>query len=511
MPLDYDLLQRTSLGAVGPLPTTVAASTSDSRDTLGYTRKNPFPRSSIEVNLHHHFRHKVYTSSSPVSGNVTITTKREVRFDSIQIILVGSTRTRVDGINSPREVTHTFLKMAMPVPSSTYPVPRILESGQTYTIPFNFVIPNYLTIGACNHHILNEQLQDQHVCLPPTMGKWEKDDMAPQMAQVDYQVKARVFRQPDLGQRKIKVMEATQSLLILPASAEEPPLNITKHDRIYKLSHSKTLRKNLLAGKLGRLTAEAAQPQAAILRPDGLAISNTTTRIDLKFDPAAADILPPKVTGVSAKVIAHTYYSAGSIAQLPNLGEWSKQVGVEKRGEYQTSVGLPHVTETANGGRLARWTQHLSSAVRRDSGYASDVSDGGRRGSGASKKHSPSKPASPIFHTATLQIPIDMTAMLAKKTPIPTFHSCITSRVYTLHLTVSLASGTATNTVNFSLPLQIVVEEDPRHGSGLVGLPSFEESVQEAEVDEFLRPRLMQVPEQSYVGNSSLPGYGDMM
>jgi hypothetical protein len=474
----------------------------------GINKKLAFQKSNIDIKLHNHFRQKVYTSGSSVTGEVTITTKREVPFDSLQILLIGNTHTRVDGINSPREVTHTFLKMTMPVPRSAYPVPRTLESGRTYTFPFHFVIPTYLTIGACNHHIVDDQLQDHHVCLPPTMGKWEKDDMSPQMAQVEYSVKARIYRQPDLSQHKIKVMEATENLLVLPASAEHPPLNITKQDKLYKMKHSKTLRKGLLSGKLGRLTAEAAQPQAAILRPDGLAISKTQTTIDLTFDPAALDIIPPKIAAVSSKLVARTFYSAGSIAHLPNLGDWSNQIGAEKRGEYQTSVALPPLIAKSDSGRLARWTQHLSSAVRRDSGYSSGAEDGGRRGSEGSQQ-----PSSPIFHTATLDVPIDMAPLLAKKTPIPTFHSCIASRVYTLQLTVSLVSGTATNTIHFSLPLQIVVAQDPSLGLSDEGLPSFETAIQEAqtEVDEFFRPRLMQVPEQGYIGNSSLPGYGDEM
>lgn len=508
MAYDYAMLHRGRLSAVGTLPSSASASTSDGSGMAGINKKIAFQKSNIEVKFHNHFKHKVYTSGSSVTGDVTITTKREVPFDSIQILLVGNTKTRIDGINSPREVTHTFLKMTMPVPRSAYPVPRTLESGRTYTFPFHFVIPTYLTIGACNHHIVDDQLQDHHVCLPPTMGKWEKDDMTPQMAQVEYSVKARIYRQPDLSQHKIKVMEASESLFVLPASAEHPPLNITKQDKLYKMRHSKTLRKGLLSGKLGRITAEAAQPQAAILRPDGLGVSKTQTTIDLMFEPAALDIIPPKITAVSSKLIARTFYSAGSIAQLPNLGDWVNQVGIEKRGDYQTSVALPSLVAKGDSSRLVRWSQHLSSAMRRDSGYSSGAEDESRRGSEGSQQLS-----SPIYHTATLEVPIDLAPLLLKKTPVPTFHSCIASRVYTLQLTVSLTSGTATNTIHFSLPLQIVVAQDPRLGLSDEGLPSFETAIQEAEteVDQFFHPRLMQVPEQNYIGNSSLPGYGELV
>ncbi|KAB5523944.1 hypothetical protein GE09DRAFT_1153157 [Coniochaeta sp. 2T2.1] len=511
---------RQSLAATTPVLVSSAMSTSAS-DNSGlaeaYTRLT-FPKSSIVINLDNHYKHKVYTSSSPVTGNVTIVTQRDVRFDSVQILLVGNSKTRVDGVNSPREVTHTFLKMTMPVPESSYPVPRILENGHTYTIPFNFVIPNYLTMHACNHQVLHDQLQDHHILLPPTMGGWAKDDMAPEMAKVEYSIKARVFRQPDLGSHKIKVMEGFQSIMVLPTSAEQPPLNISSCDKLYTLTKTKTLRKSLLSSKLGRITAEAIQPPAASLLPDARSITGTTAQVELKFDPASADVVPPKITGVSAKVVAHTYYSAGAIASFPNMADWSKQFGTEKRGSYQTSVHLP-----APALGKTRWSQHLSSTVRRDSGYGTDEpsspgeDDALRRSSvasGKSKSSSKSSSSSPIYHTTTLQIPIDLSTLAAKKTPIPTFHSCITSRVYALQLSVSYSCGSSgVSTLSLSLPLQIVVEPDSSLRYPMEDLPSFETAVQEAEADEMMRPRYIHVPDQQYIGTSSLsgalPGYGD--
>jgi hypothetical protein len=81
--------------------------------------KMPYPKSDVKFHLKDHHSSKVYTTSSPVAGDVTITTKREVPFDSIQILLLGNTKTTFDGMNVPQEVTHTFLKMMMPVPEST--------------------------------------------------------------------------------------------------------------------------------------------------------------------------------------------------------------------------------------------------------------------------------------------------------------------------------------------------------------------------------------------------------
>jgi len=465
----------------------------------------PYPKSNIDVNLSNHYRSKIYTSGSPVQGNVTITTKRDVPFDSIQILLMGHTKSRVEGM-SPHDVTHTFLKMIMPIPESIYPVPRILETGHTYTVPFNFVIPSQLTINACNHEMQSDHLQDQHVLLPPSMGCYERDDMAPEMARVEYQIKARVLREEDLGKKSIRIMEAVQAINVLPASVEEPPLNITEQDKLYRMHKSKSLRKNLLASKLGCLTATAIQPSPAVLRTDGVHLaSKPTAQINLNFEPTAADVPPPKISGISGKVTAVTYFSSGTIPVFPNLGDWNQPFTAAKRGSYSTSVGLSSMATPK-----ARWLQHLISAARRDSGYASDSneqlsdsSDSMLQRKSMHQRQLSTGATSPIYHTSSIQIPIDLPT--DKKLFIPTFHSCIASRVYTLQLSLAISVGSTSTTISLTVPLQVAVEGNFTQGH--MDLPSFEDAVQEAEADEHLRPRVLTIPDQQYTETSVLPGY----
>ena len=452
-----------------------------------------YPRSDVRVNLKDHYSSKVYTSSSPISGDVTITTKRDVPFDQIQILLLGQTKTSFEGVSVPQEVTHTFLKMMMPIPDSTYPTPRVLESGQTYTIPFNFVVPNQLTINACNHERLSDQMQDHHVLLPPSLGGWERDDMAPKMARVEYSVKARVLRED--GKTKTRIMEASQAIQVLPTSVEEPPLNVTDKDKLYRMSKTKTLRKGLLSSKLGRLTADAVQPSAAILSPDGRRVmSHPLAHIKLTFDPENTRTLPPTITAVTAKLTAHTYFSSGTISTFPNLGEWNTPYIHDRRGQFFTSTPLPPITLAEQ----PAWTPTTTPPIsRRDSGYSS-----------SSPPSSPTLAKSQLLHvsenshTTTLTVPLSLPT--DKKTLVPTFHSCIASRVYTVALTLSLsARGGATSSVTLSVPLQIAIgssSSSASQGSGAdgavvvqaplpLGLPSFEEAV----VDEHFRPRVLGV------------------
>ncbi len=226
---------------------------------------------------------------------------------------------------------------------------------------------------------------------------------------------------------------------------------------------------------------------------------------------------------MSARLTARTYFASSSITTFPNLGDWQRTLAAEKRGSYSTSVSL--FSQPID---KFRWSKHTG-ITRRDSGYSSDTladeSDADADADAAATPHadrlsvstlaaaastaSPrrkSDGASPdVFHTAILQVPIKLP--LSRKTFVPTFHSCLLSRVYILQLAITLSSGSAgSSTINLSVPLQVAVDRDAAFDADL---PSFEAAVEEAEADEHLRPRLLSVPRQQFQETSVLPGYGD--
>lgn len=438
--------------------------------------------------------------------------------------------------------------MTMPISESTYPVPRVLESGRTITIPFNFVLPSFLTLSACNHKVACDEVRDHHLCLPPSMGtwardNWEKDDMAPHMAEVQYSIKARVWREADLGERPIKVMESVKPIQVIPAAAETAPLDLPEKDQhdIYRLSKTKTIRKNLISTKVGKLTVTGQQPGAVMLQPDGSALRDSTALIDVKFEPVSPDAQPPKITGVSAKVIAHTYYSASAVHTMPNTTQWVRSGLTERRGIYTNTVALP---SSSSKTKVNTWITYQS---RRDSGYNSGnspcpVSSSSEddsadefmlqqqqrrkerrrstmslanlvrpkpnfRQSSIRSNAPPSPPRrpsmAPVYHTTSLEVPISLPT--AKRAFVPTFHSCILSRVYTLHIAVTVAPGT---TISVELPLQIGVQGST---SPIIdeALPSFEDALEAADVDDFFRPRVLGIrPVVELNEGNELPAYG---
>ncbi|KAI1094999.1 hypothetical protein F5B19DRAFT_395500 [Rostrohypoxylon terebratum] len=485
-----------------------AASSAHSKPTSlgGYARKLSIAhKPNMTIHINNHYNSKVYTTGSVVSGYVIISSQTDVRFDTFQVVLLGTSKTCMDAANIPQSTSHTFLKLIMPIPESTYPVPRIFEAGMNYTMPFTFVIPSTLTLNACNHHVSNESVQEHHVRLPPTVGSWEKDDLAPNMSRVQYVIKARAYKDDVPEKECVKVMEAAQEIKILPAVPEDAPLSITKHDDLYTMTKSKNLRKTIISPKSGRVTITASQPRPAMLSPDGLTTTPINVALDLEFVPASSEVHPPKVTGIASKVTAVTYFSAGGINHFPNLKDWHRTFGCESRGSYSG-------TTSVSTGRFEhiRWSRHISAQARRDSGYGSDnltASDSDQVPKAASKK-SKSKGSlpSPIYHTANMQVPIELP--LHRKTFIPTFHSCITSRVYVLWLTVTLVSGGTSAHVTLGVPLQIGVNSiEPPHSYELP--PSFEE-VEGAGVDEYLHPRPMNLPTVNFHRSESLPGYADL-
>ncbi|KAI1814329.1 arrestin [Poronia punctata] len=462
------------------------------------------PKFTMDIHIANHYRSKVYTTFSTVSGHVEVNVSHDTDFDAVEIFLVGTSKTSIDAVNIPLATSHTFLKLIMPVPESYYPVPRRFKAGTNYTIPFHFVIPQHLTLNACSHCAPNHALKDNHLHLPPSVGDWQQDDFAPLMSRITYSVRARVV-QNGAGIRSVRLMDKSCDIKVLPTTTEEPPLSIDKQDKMYAMSKCKTLRKSIISPKMGNITVAASQPASAMVSPDGRWIMPTTAHLDFVFEPASSESLPPKITAVSSKVAAVTFYSSGGINQYPNLKDWPRAYGADGRGMYTTTVSLPSTSVVDS-----QWKQQPREQARRDSGYCSDpgnAAEGMRVPMPDNRRRKQNKKSAPFRYTTQVRVPVTLPA--GKKTFLPTFHSCITSRVYVLWLTVTLSvpGGTATH-VTLRVPLQIGISSQDSPGADASGLPTFEAAMEDSslDVDSFFQPRTMSVPDIDF--QSELPGYG---
>ncbi|KAJ6444316.1 arrestin [Purpureocillium lavendulum] len=458
----------------------------------------------IDIKIDRHFNSKVYTSGSTIAGHAIIQTQRDTPFEDLEIIFTGIAATRLDFVQQyPSHSFRPFMKLRMPIPSSEIPDPRVFRAGKTYSIPFHFVVPHQLTLGACSHRCSSPAVREQHLRPPPTVGFWEADDQAPEMAQVEYAIKARAYHRADDGS-SAKIMEGYHMVKVLPAQPEDAPLDITFRDERYNLEKSRTIRKNLFAAKAGKLTVTASQPRAVMLAADGHGAAASTARVDLHFAPTSAETAPPKINSISGKITAATFFGAAPTDLLPNLGSRATYTANPSLSYTTTNTLFSHPVDKLT------WEQRNTSG-RRDSGYSSlgveedasetDCSEGrGRTGRNKSSKKCP------IRHSAVLEVPFDI-PMTNRKIFLPTFHSCLISRTYTLHLSLSVGPTNAAMTL--AVPLQIGVEaiHEPHFDDGL---PSFDTAMAEdesADVDAHLQPRTFRIPEMTAQSNNLLPGY----
>ncbi|KAM5341178.1 hypothetical protein ACJ41O_015287 [Fusarium nematophilum] len=367
-------------------------------------------RADVRVSLANHFSSKVYTTNSEVSGEVVITPARDIPFDHLDIALVGSADTRRDGVDMTHLTTHRFLRLEMPVDEDAYPAEMVFQAGRTYTFPFNFNIPAHLSSQACTHRISSDDLWERHMSLPPTLGGWEKDDLAPDMARIEYSVKAHILTRSRRG--LVVVADSSHPVNVMPTTFEEPPLSITENDRLYSLQKSKNVRKNLFSSVQGRISAVAAQPAAVHLSREGHDANQSSIPVTLTFEPSSADVVPPQLNSAAIKVGAHTWFREAPMQVLPNLGNQMENFA------YPESVSLPKTCKPT-----VEWTQHVD----------------------------PSNQKSPIFHTATVEVPFKLP--VADKMFVPTFHSCIISRVYSLRLVLD-----GDVKLELTAPLQVVMD-----------------------------------------------------
>ncbi|KAK5256122.1 hypothetical protein LTR16_003972, partial [Cryomyces antarcticus] len=219
---------------------------------------------------------KTYSTMDKLEGVVSITAERDTRFEDIDITFTGTSKTYVEkmtttaAVSGRSEARHQFLKLTQPIPQSAYPQPRILERGRTYKFPFLFVVPTQLLPMVCQHRVGNAQITEAHLKLPPSLGdpdasgvgKALLDDLAPDMAKISYAINAKVRQIRETGGKVSTVAEKTKKVRIVPASEEQPPLNVDEKDEDYALRNERTIRKGVFKGKLGRLVMEAAQPKS---------------------------------------------------------------------------------------------------------------------------------------------------------------------------------------------------------------------------------------------------------
>lgn len=452
-----------------------------------------------------------YTTLDRIQGEVGITAQSDTVFDQLYITLEGTAKTFVENLatasptNGRTQAFQVFLRLIQPIDNSAFAESRSLKGGQTYNIPFTFVIPERLLPQSCAHPNVHDRVQNAHLNLPPslgdpmtaTQGNMLLDDMAPEMSVISYAIKVRIIHGRGRTGKPIVAAESSKKLRIIPAMREESLITVSgglKDD--YRLRTEKDLKKGMFKGKLGCLTMESAQPKSLQLP----ALHSTSTRpitsmatVNVRFDPADEGAKPPRLGSLSAKLKVATYFTSLAMSEFPTRATEFHYSSV--RGVFVETVPFSSRCVAS-----AQWERHSPGApIRRDSAF-STLSD-------LSIPEASSSYSGKTFYTAKLLVPI--TLPKTSKMFVPTFHSCLVSRVYylSLYLGISGSSTSVTNsTMQLKLPIQISSEGNPNARPSISAQEA--EAIAAREARDFLSPRSVAPPSPDYVERSQLSGFG---
>jgi len=482
-------------------------------ETLGLRKK-----SDIEIVLEgrEDFIHS-YSTYDEIKGTVNLKFDKETTIDDLSVTFEGVSATYVEKVATTAPTTgrttgrHTFLKLLQPIEPEALPEHRIAKAGQIYQIPFTFVVPDRLLPQVCTHAIASDDVRHAHLQLPPSMGDPALasdghsvvDDFAPDMSKVTYSIRARVAKRNPTG-RHVDVGDKSIKIRVVPAREEAPPLQIAEDCRDYTLRKERNVKKGLFKfGKIGRLTAETTQPRSLrIPHPSKHCTEpvTTMTTVNLRFDPQTADDQPPQLGSIVAKLRVYTFFGAAPYKSIPI---------VSAQDNWSTLHGLyPEYIELSSRClSTVQWTRHDPDSDINNNNIVDRRPSTFSTASASSSIPEPSAsyiPGEP-FYSASVLVPISLpTSTKPKKVFLPTFSSCIISRIYTLDLNISfIPPGTKVGSPSIVLKVPIQVSAE----GGTQDVESEAQIAREIE-RQFFNYEMQQLQENSRTDGQGAAGVG---
>ncbi|KAJ9623000.1 hypothetical protein H2204_011258 [Knufia peltigerae] len=438
-----------------------------------------------------------YSTHDEIQGHVEVKFEKDTQFDELAITFEGQSSTYVEKIATTAPTTgrttgrHTFLKVQQPIAEYLLPGDSVFQANVTYRIPFTFVVPDRLLPFICSHKVDHEEIRHEHIQLPPSIGDASisgdghtlMDDLAPDMARICYTVRARVTKANAVG-RLLELGNRIERIRIVPARDEAPPLILGDDSHSdHVMRKEKSVRKGLLKfGKTGYLAAETTQPKSLRLphprRTRQTEPVASMATINLRFDPCTPDDVPPQLDSITSKLKVYTFFGAAPFKLLPEIRKhdnWSTLHGVYPENIPLSSRNLSTVSWTRHEPCVSnRYRPSCSSSSSLGSSSSfTDSADLSRRPSTYSTSSASSIIPEPSgayrgdlpFYTASVLVPIALphaTGLSRPKVFVPTFHTCIVSRTYSVELNLGFRSPganiPASSHVVLKTPIQVSAE-----------------------------------------------------
>ncbi|OGM48664.1 hypothetical protein ABOM_002007 [Aspergillus bombycis] len=412
----------------------------------------PSPTVSIEIDNHQHGLEITYTTFDRIQGTVIITVDSETPLENISITFEGTAKVSIGRATctlSNSEAMQTFLQLKQPVARGIDAVPKVLQPGCSYKLPFTFVVPQYLPCQSCNHNISCSDFKRAHLQLPPTLddprlGREKKptlDYVSSGKCCISYRVRVVISKAFIPGSRRpSRLVDCAKSVRVLPTAIPAPHLSLPIAIPDIRTRIKQSLSQGFTQPGLGELITEASSPLSVQhpLEKTGL---HTAVRLTLRFNPLI-DRAPPQLRKATAKLQVSTFYSLTPWEDYPSWDDRGLANGWDRGALTET---FPLMTFSMG---FLQWAKHHEVA-----------SEHRTRGL--------DEPALSSYYTASIVLPI---VFPPRGIPTPTFHSCLISRTYSINLRLSFHTpGTALKNASATIKIPFMLQYAPHDRSDGLG------------------------------------------
>jgi hypothetical protein len=372
---------------------------------------------------------RTFTTRERIIGKLTIKPVVDTPFDNLEIKLQGISRTYgrrvIPHAPNARTVTtaHRFLELTQPDLTHCFPGDKVFRSDCHYTIPFEFAIPDRMLPVTCRHAVESPGIHELHTSMPPSFGDQqpgEANDYAPRKASVKYRVVARVSkaREPAGHSKNMSLACGSKRIRFLPSGAVPMPASegsthIDHGGGYIPLTKLWAMRlSNLAIGSIQASTFRARNVQSSMWH----SYLTGQVRLELMLFPAFDGAEPPEKIDLSGIFRTETISAVSPLIQLPSADPW---LGPEVERHTAPSVILSSQTV----GNIS-WKR--VPAVDTESGEKCP-----------SYEALPSRnPPSSACSNYSAEIVVSLAAAIGYLL-VPTFHSCLISRIYSIDLRLS--------------------------------------------------------------------------
>lgn len=334
------------------------------------------------------------------------------------------------GANSTKAY-HRFQNITHRVQDSALPDPLVLKKGQKFDFSFCFDVSDYLPPPSCQHHTTSQLVKAAHLQLPPSFGDATvsglggklKDDFAPIGCKIIYFVQIKINRMSLVCDKQETIFVRRFKVRVKPALEEQPPLNLDKFGDEFCLHREKLVRDGSSKTPQGTLAVTLEQPKPFWLPlRDPYSTVSRAIRLFLRYTPTDSnDTTLPKLKSLRGQLTGTTLFTTSFHDDIPT----KKKDLLGRPLNFEDTI-FPSFTLNIP---TPQWSQDESGC-----------------------------------YTTTLLVPL----WLPPENFIITFHSCLMSRMYTIHFRLAVS-----NTATFSLkaPVDIIAQRDSSV------LPSYNASV----------------------------------